>query len=83
MSAPLKLSFIIVGGGIGGLSAAVQLSRAGHAVTVLEGNKATEDTGAGINVPPNAARILINLGLGDILHNFGVYPNAIVYRRCE
>ncbi|KAH8102065.1 hypothetical protein BXZ70DRAFT_890718 [Cristinia sonorae] len=79
--APLTLSFIIVGGGIGGLSAAVQLARSGHTVTVLEGNKATEDTGAGINVPPNAARILINLGLCELLDKFGVYPKAIVYRR--
>ncbi|TCD67182.1 hypothetical protein EIP91_000408 [Steccherinum ochraceum] len=83
MPASLRLSLIVVGGGIGGLSAAVQLSRAGHSVTVLEGARATEDTGAGINVPPNAARILSNLGLGELLHKYGVYPSAIVYRRYE
>ncbi|THH07844.1 hypothetical protein EW145_g3105 [Phellinidium pouzarii] len=77
----VRLHFIVVGGGIGGLSAAVQLSRAGHTATVLEAAEQTQDTGAGINVPPNAARLLIGIGLGDLLHDYGVHPHAIVYRR--
>ena len=98
MSAPLKypapspfsstppgtrLHFVVIGAGIGGLTAACQLSRAGHKVTVVEAHAQTQDTGAGINVPPNSARILIGLGLGDLLSEHGVHPHALVYRRWQ
>ncbi|WP_019813640.1 FAD-dependent monooxygenase [Saccharomonospora saliphila] len=58
---------IVIGGGIGGLSAALGLRAAGWRVTVLE--RATKFTalGAGITVWPNALRALEELGLGDRL----------------
>lgn len=78
-----RLHFVIIGAGIGGLSVACQLARAGHKVTVLEAHAESQDTGAGINVPPNSARIIIGLGLGDLLKDFGVHPHALVYRRWQ
>ncbi|WP_410673144.1 FAD-dependent monooxygenase [Amycolatopsis sp. cmx-4-68] len=60
---------IVVGGGIGGLGAAVGLHRVGWTVTVLEQAPEFGDVGAGISLWPNALRCLDELGvdLGDRL----------------
>ncbi|SFP04920.1 2-polyprenyl-6-methoxyphenol hydroxylase [Amycolatopsis arida] len=55
---------VVVGGGIGGLGAALGLRRAGWRVTVLERGAAGTDLGAGISLWPNALRGLRELGLG-------------------
>ncbi|MBN8965291.1 MAG: NAD(P)-binding protein, partial [Rhizobiales bacterium] len=54
---------LIAGAGIGGLSAALMLARAGFRVTLLEQAERLEEIGAGIQLSPNATRILIALGL--------------------
>ena len=58
---------IVAGGGIAGLTAALCLSRAGLRATVLEQSPKLEETGAGIQLSPNATRILLDLGLHDYL----------------
>lgn len=55
---------IVVGGGIGGLAAAVALTRSGWQVEVLEQARAFGEVGAGLSVWPNALRALDVLGLG-------------------
>lgn len=55
---------VIVGGGIGGLAAAIALERSGWSVEVLE-RSAFEEVGAGISLWPNALRALDALGLGE------------------
>lgn len=55
----------IIGGGIGGLTAAICLLREGYDVQVYEQSRLLSEVGAGINISPNASRILIRLGLGE------------------
>ena len=55
----------IIGGGIGGLTAANCLLQAGFDVQVYEQSRLLSEVGAGINISPNASRILIRLGLAE------------------
>jgi salicylate hydroxylase len=64
-AASRPLSIAIIGGGIGGLTAAISLLRAGFDVQVYEQARWLAELGAGINIGPNASRILIRLGLGE------------------
>ncbi|MGX5207198.1 FAD-dependent monooxygenase [Streptomyces violaceus] len=55
---------VVVGGGIGGLAAAIGLHRIGWDVTVLERSSMLEDAGAGISLAANGLRALDELGIG-------------------
>ncbi len=68
---------IVAGAGIAGLTAALTLSRAGFRATVLEQSQKLEEAGAGLQLSPNATRILIGLGLRDRLAPLVVSPQAI------
>ena len=54
---------LVAGGGIGGLSAALCLHRAGHEVTVFETVSEPRELGVGINLLPHSVRVLHDLGL--------------------
>jgi salicylate hydroxylase len=73
----------IIGGGIGGLSAALSLLRAGFDVQVYEQASTLGEAGAGIQVSPNASRILHRLGLAEPLARTGVKPLAWHQRRWD
>jgi salicylate hydroxylase len=60
-SHPLKI--LIIGAGIAGLTCAIGLTLGGHNVTIYEQSQALTEVGAGIQMGPNAARILGRLGL--------------------
>jgi salicylate hydroxylase len=68
------LSIAIVGGGIGGLSAALRLLQAGFDVHVYEQARAISEIGAGIQISPNASRLLHRLGLAESMAEAGVRP---------
>lgn len=59
------MQIIIIGGGIGGLAAAIALTREGHDVKVLEKAPEPRPLGAGISLQPNAMQALGLLGLTD------------------
>ncbi len=73
----------VVGGGIGGLAAALSLHRAGFDVHVYEQAHSLSEVGAGIQVSPNATRVLHRLGLGDDLAATSVRPLALHQRRWD
>jgi salicylate hydroxylase len=78
-----RVSVGVVGGGIGGLSAALSLLRAGFDVQVYEQAPLLGEVGAGLQVSPNAARVLHQLGLAEALAKSGVPPLAWHQRRWD
>jgi salicylate hydroxylase len=66
----------IVGGGLGGLAAALFLRQAGLDATVYEQSPELREVGAGIVVPPNMVRQLDRLGLAEALSAFAVRLEA-------
>lgn len=68
---------VIAGAGIGGLTAALALAQQNFPVTILEKSAQLEAAGAGIQLSPNASRILVALGLQDSLRQSAVVPDHI------
>ena len=68
---------LIAGGGIGGLAAAIALARRGIASEVLERSRFSEETGAGIQLGPNATRALAALGVLEAIGARAFKPDAI------
>ena len=73
-----KPSVLIVGGGIGGMAAALSLSRLGLAVTVLEQASTLGEIGAGIQLAPNAFAALDALGVGERTRARAVFTERLV-----
>jgi salicylate hydroxylase len=70
-------TILVAGAGIGGLTAALALARKGFRVVVLEKAERLEEAGAGLQLSPNASRVLIELGLQPQLAARAVTPEAI------
>jgi len=69
--------FLIVGGGIGGLAAALALAYRGARVTVLERAPAYQEIGAGIQLGPNAFHAFDRLKLGDAIRSIAVFIDQL------
>jgi 3-hydroxybenzoate 6-monooxygenase len=72
------IDVVVVGGGIGGLGSALALTRAGARVRVLEQASEFGEVGAGLQMAPNATRILRSWGLLDEVVDRGVLPRRLV-----
>jgi salicylate hydroxylase len=70
-------TIIVAGAGIGGLTAALSLAAKGFRVVILEKAERLEEAGAGLQLSPNASRILVDLGLRPRLAPRAVTPEAI------
>jgi salicylate hydroxylase len=73
----------VVGGGIGGLTAAVALARKGADVVVLEQAPELGAVGASLQLGPNALRLMDELGLLPALRSIGVRPDAVDFVRWD
>jgi 2-polyprenyl-6-methoxyphenol hydroxylase-like FAD-dependent oxidoreductase len=76
----LTLRALVVGGGIGGLAAAVALRQAGVETVVLEQARALEGVGYGLALSPNALLALEHLGLANTVREHGARPERIRIR---
>jgi len=79
----MTLRIAVVGGGIGGLSAALSLLQAGFDVHVYEQARELSEIGAGIQISPNASRLLHRLGLKAAMDAAGVRPAGVHQRRWD
>lgn len=70
--------FLIVGGGIGGLAAALGVAGTGRNVVVLEQAPQFGEIGAGIQLAPNATAVLKQLGIFDAIAKHAVFPKRLV-----
>ncbi len=77
------MKIAIVGGGIGGLTAALALSQNPHDITVFERSAGIREIGAGVQISPNAGRLLHSLGLGAAYAEISVNPHRVVLRRWQ
>src|SRR5258705_1477270 len=67
-------TIVVAGAGIGGLTAALALAHKGFVVALADKAGKLEETGAGIQLSPNATRVLCGLGLRERLPRAGVAP---------
>lgn len=70
----------VAGAGIAGLTAAIALARRGHKIDIHEKSDALSEIGAGIQISPNAFRLLAELGLGERLIREGAVVEAVELR---
>ncbi len=72
--------FLIAGGGIGGLGAALALARAGHSVRLFERAPDFREAGAGIQLGPNVFAMFERLGVKEAMLAEAARPTALVMR---
>lgn len=75
--------FVIAGGGVGGLTAALALARAGQSCLLLERAAEFGEVGAGLQLSPNACRALQRLGALDALRKTSIQPRRAILRRAD
>ena len=78
MATTTRPSFVVAGGGIGGLGAALGLANKGSKVTVLEQASSFGEIGAGIQIGPNAFHAMDYLGIGPAARKIAVYIDRLV-----
>ena len=72
------MSALIVGGGLGGLAAALALARRGIASHVLEQSPSFGEIGAGIQLGPNVFRMFDRLGVAEAISRDAVFVDRLV-----
>ena len=77
-TATRSVDVLVVGGGIGGLATGYALASAGHTVRLLERAQQFGEVGAGLQLAPNATRILDEWGLLDEVVAAGMLPGRLV-----
>lgn len=78
-----KLDIIIVGAGLAGIGAALQCALSGHNVTVLEATAQIAEVGAGLQITPNASKILQHWKLPQSFWDAGAEPSQLIVHRYD
>jgi salicylate hydroxylase len=78
-----RLNIAIVGAGIGGLCAALALNARGMDVTVFEDAESPREAGAGISIPPNAARLLKRTGFCGAIEKITTRSQGLTLRTSQ
>ena len=78
-----RLNIAIAGAGIGGLAIAALLARAGHTVNVYEQAPRFARVGAGIQMAPNAVKVLRGLGVEDALRRIAFQSEVALSREWD
>ena len=76
----MSRQLLIAGGGIGALAAALSSARAGWQVRLYEKAEVFSEVGAGLQLGPNATRILQGWGLGQALERLAAFPDKLLVR---
>jgi 3-hydroxybenzoate 6-monooxygenase len=71
---------LVIGGGIGGVAAALASAEAGHKTTILEQAPVFGEIGAGIQMGPNAMAVLDRFGVADEISKVAVFPKRLVLK---
>jgi 2-polyprenyl-6-methoxyphenol hydroxylase-like FAD-dependent oxidoreductase len=77
MMANGRIPLLVLGGGIGGVAAALSLARRGRRVHVLEKASELAEIGAGLQLAPNAMRVLDWLGILERIKSAAVFPQTL------
>jgi 2-polyprenyl-6-methoxyphenol hydroxylase-like FAD-dependent oxidoreductase len=78
MAHPGRIPLLIVGGGIGGLATALAASQAGYPAHVIEKAEEFTEIGAGLQLAPNATRMLDRLGIWGEIQKHAIFPKRLV-----
>ena len=73
-----RVPLLVVGGGIGGLATALAASNAGRPVHLIEKAREFAEIGAGIQLAPNALRMLDRLGILPQIRRHAIFPTRLV-----
>ena len=76
----LEKAVLVIGGGIGGLGAALAAAEAGQKTVVFEQAPQFGEIGAGIQMGPNAMAVLDRFGLADEITKYAVFPQRLVLK---
>ena len=82
-AAPPSRQIVIAGGGIAGLTAAIAFAAKGFPVRLFERVANLQEVGAGLQLSPNATRILSRLGVPDFLRAASIRPEAVLLNRAS
>jgi 6-hydroxynicotinate 3-monooxygenase len=78
-----KPRIAVVGAGLGGITAAIMLQRAGFPVTVYEQAPEIARIGAGIHLGPNVMHVMRHLGLDQVMYDTGLVPRSYESREWD
>ena len=79
----MSTHILIAGAGIGGLGAALALAQIGLKITVLEQSDVFGEVGAGVQISPNAYKVLCDWGLADVLRQTANFPEKLQVRNAR